>query len=210
MFAMDELVGAEQAHEILGRNDSVLEAFDGLVDFGSLQHVLHDIQDEPMEYHGVAKLLLEMLYALPPLLALIEAFPLPFLVEFEQPFVYLPNVLVDCLCHFTNIMSQIKLADLLTPHLESLKAVELLIEGFELRLEAEDQYERALVRIAQKFNPPNASKSDCYGLLLGELSRIHSERSYQVNYFCEQVKADVQQLRAAAKGISAELDNRLK
>lgn len=68
-----------------------------------------------------------------------------------------------------------KLAELLTPQLENLKIVELLAEGFELRLEAEEQYERALARVAQKFcSQSSIAKHDCYGSLLGEMSRIHS------------------------------------
>lgn len=42
------------------------------------------------------------------------------------------------------------------------------------------------------------------------MSRIHSERSFQVSYFREQMKADVVQLRSISKNISGELDNRLK
>jgi len=80
-----------------------------------------------------------------------------------------------------------------------------------LRLEAEEQYQRALTRVAQKFLLQGATpRSDCYGLLLGEMSRIHSERSFQVSYFREQMAADVVQLRTISKNISAELDNRLK
>jgi hypothetical protein len=64
-------------------------------------------------------------------------------------------------------MTQIpKLADILTPELDNLKTVELLIEGFEMRMEAEEIYEKSLAKVSMKFST-GSQKTECYGLLIG-------------------------------------------
>lgn len=112
-------------------------------------------------------------------------------------------------------MSQVqipKVADILQPELDNLKLVELLVEGLEMRMEAEDAYEKALARVSGKFNAvaTATTKDDCYAVLVNEMSRIHSERSFQISHFKGEMKGDIAQLKDIAKNISTELDGRLK
>lgn len=57
-------------------------------------------------------------------------------------------------------------------------------------MEAEDAYEKALAKVSSKFNAvansPSTNKDnkdDCYAVLVNEMSRIHSERSFQISHF---------------------------
>jgi hypothetical protein len=42
----------------------------------------------------------------------------------------------------------------------------LLIEGFEMRMEAEEIYEKSLAKVSMKFST-GSQKTECYGLLIG-------------------------------------------
>ena len=50
-----------------------------------------------------------------------------------------------------------KLSENLSNSTDRLKVVDNIIESFEMRLEAEDAYEKALLRVAQKFGSYNVT-----------------------------------------------------
>lgn len=66
-----------------------------------------------------------------------------------------------------------KLTDNLSLSFERLKTIDNIIESFELRLEAEDAYEKALLRTAQKFGTCNTNLP-IFGTTASELSKGHA------------------------------------